>query len=63
MKTTLITIALGLAQSVGVPLPAVAQIPPSVSTADKVEASIGTLEYKDGARSKETVTKPTTTST
>ena len=29
----------------------------SITTPDKVESSIGTLEYKDGAPSKETVTK------
>ena len=40
-----------------VPLSAVAQIPPSITTPDKVETSIGTLEYKDGAPSKETVAK------
>jgi len=34
-----------------------AQIPASITTPDKVETSIGTLEYKDGAPSKETVTK------
>ena len=32
-------------------------IPPSINTSDKVESSIGTLEYKDGAPSKETVAK------
>src|SRR3954469_25723790 len=32
-------------------------IPPSITTPDKVESRIGTLEYKDGAPSKETVTK------
>ena len=32
-------------------------IPPSITTPDKVESSIGTLEYKDGAPSKETVAK------
>ena len=57
MKPKLITIALGLALSVAVPLSAVAQIPPSITTPDKVESSIGTLEYKDGAPSKETVAK------
>lgn len=31
--------------------------PPAITTADKVESSIGTLEYKDGAPSKETVGK------
>ena len=34
-----------------------AAIPPSITTPDKVESSIGTLEYKDGAPSKETVAK------
>jgi hypothetical protein len=57
MKPKLITIALGLALSVEVPLSAVAQIPQSITTPDKVESSIGMLEYKDGAPSKETVTK------
>ena len=52
-----ITIALGLALSRQFPLSAVAQIPPSITTPDKVETSIGTLEYKDGAPSKETVAK------
>ena len=32
-------------------------IPPSITTPDKVELNIGTLEYRDGAPSKETVTK------
>ncbi|MBR0827051.1 DUF1254 domain-containing protein [Bradyrhizobium manausense] len=32
-------------------------IPPSINTPDKVESSIGTLQYKDGAPSKETVAK------
>ena len=32
-------------------------IPPSITTPDKVESSLGTLEYKDGAPSKETVAK------
>jgi hypothetical protein len=32
-------------------------IPPSITTPDKVETSIGTLQYKDGAPSKETVAK------
>ncbi len=38
--------------------PAVAQeIPKSIATPDKVQTSIGTLEYKDGAPGKETVAK------
>jgi hypothetical protein len=57
MKPKLITIALGLALSVGVPASAVAQTPASITTPDTVEASIGKLQYKDGAPSKETVTK------
>ena len=32
-------------------------IPPAITTPDKVETSIGTLEYNDGAPSKETVAK------
>src|SRR5271156_74058 len=37
---------------------AVAQeIPKSISTPDRIHSSIGTLEYKDGAPSKETVQK------
>ena len=39
------------------PPPSGAAIPPSITTPDKVESSIGTLEYKDGAPSKETVAK------
>ena len=34
-----------------------AEIPSSITTPDKVESSIGTLEYKDGAPSKDTVAK------
>ena len=34
-----------------------AQIPPSITTPDKVETRIGTLEFKDGAPSKETLDK------
>lgn len=36
---------------------ALPQIPPSIATPDKVESRIGTLEYKDGAPSTETVAK------
>ena len=57
MKSTLVTIALGSALNVAVPPFAVAQIPAPITTPDKVESSIGTLEYRDGAPSKETVTK------
>jgi hypothetical protein len=56
MKTKLIVISLGAALGAAFPLRA-AEIPPANTTADKVETSIGTLEYKDGAPSKETVTK------
>ena len=56
MKTNLITITLGLTLVAITPLCA-AEIPPSLTTPDKVESSIGTLEYKDGAPSKETVAK------
>jgi hypothetical protein len=55
MKTTLITAALA---SGLITTSAYAQkIPASIATPDKVESSIGTLEYKDGAPSKETVSK------
>jgi hypothetical protein len=57
MKPKSITTALGLALSVGVQLSAIAQIPPSITTPDRAESSIGTLEYGDGAPSKETVAK------
>jgi hypothetical protein len=57
MKTKLITTALFLALCAVNPLSAIAQIPASITTPDKVESSIGTLEYKDGAPSKETVAK------
>ena len=56
MNTRLITIALGLTSIAALPLRA-AEIPPQNTTPDKVESSIGTLEYKDGAPSKETVAK------
>ena len=56
MKTKLITAALNLTLLAGIPLRA-AEIPPSINTPDKVESSLGTLEYKDGAPSEETVAK------
>jgi hypothetical protein len=56
MKPKLITIALGLTLVAATPMRA-AEIPASITTPDKVESSIGTLEYKDGAPSKETVAK------
>jgi hypothetical protein len=49
--------ALGLALCSAMPLPAGAQMAPSITTPDEVESSIGTLHYKDGAPSKETVAK------
>ena len=57
MKTKLIIISLSVALGAALPLSAVAQIPASITTPDKVESSIGTLQYKDGAPSKETVAK------
>jgi hypothetical protein len=51
-----ITTAIGLALATVPPLHA-AQLSPSITTPDKVETRIGTLEYKDGAPSKETVAK------
>ena len=56
-RTIMAAAALGLALSSAMPLSAVAQMAPSITTPDKVESSIGTLEYKDGAPSKETVAK------
>jgi hypothetical protein len=56
MNTKRITIALSVALSGVIPLHA-AEIPPSIITPDNVESSIGTLQYKDGAPSKETVAK------
>ncbi len=55
-------LALALAcATLALPRLAVAQtapaIPPAITTPDKVETSIGTLQYKDGAPSKETVDK------
>ena len=62
MKRSLfVTIASALAFFI--PLSAMGQVPPSITTPDKVESSIGTLEYKDGAPSKETSRRPTTIST
>jgi hypothetical protein len=53
--------AAAVACAMAIPRLAAAQtapaIPPSITTPDKVESSIGTLEYKDGAPSKETITK------
>jgi len=37
--------------------PVVAETPVSLTTPDKVETSIGTLEYKDGAPSADTISK------
>ena len=34
-----------------------AEIPPSLTTPDKVETRIGTLDFKDGAQNKETLDK------
>jgi hypothetical protein len=34
-----------------------AALPPSITTPDKVESSLGTLDFKDGAPSKDTVAK------
>src|SRR5271169_2436732 len=38
-------------------VPAYAQMPASITTPDKLETRLGTLEFKDGAPSKETVQK------
>ncbi len=58
MTTKLITAALALGLTFGAGVaPHASEIPASITTADKVESSIGTLEYRDGAPSKETVAK------
>ena len=57
MRRQQLVAALGLALGSAFPLSAGAQIAPSITTPDKVESSIGTLEYKDGAPSRETVAK------
>jgi len=54
-KSLFVTIASALAFFI--PLSAMGQVPTSITTPDKVESRIGTLEYKDGAPSKETVAK------
>src|SRR5215207_6326466 len=56
-RRTMPAIALGLALGSAIPLSAGAQIAPSNTTPDKVESSIGTLQKKEGAPSKETVGK------
>src|SRR5436190_12634156 len=56
MKTNLITTTLSFALAAGLPLSA-AEIPPSIITPDKAETRIGTMEFKDGAPSKETLDK------
>src|SRR5436190_22768836 len=56
MKTSLITTTFSFALAAGLPLSA-AEIPPSITTPDKVETRIGTLDFKDGAPSKATLDK------
>jgi len=48
---------LAFAAAAAVHLAVAQEIPKSISTPDKVESKLGTLEYKDGAPSKETVQK------
>ena len=43
--------------AVGFALPVLAQIPTSITTPDRVDTRLGTLDFKDGAPSKETVEK------
>src|SRR5208283_3952752 len=50
-------ISLAFAAAAAVHLAVAQEIPKSISTPDKVESKLGTLEYKDGAPSKETVQK------
>src|SRR6476469_9002391 len=56
MKRKLIIITLGVVFNAAFRLQA-AEIPPQIAIPDKVGSSIGTLEYKDGAPTKETVAK------
>ncbi len=53
----MIQLAAAAVLAVNLALPAVAETPKSVTTPDRVETRIGTLEYKDGAPNKETVEK------
>jgi hypothetical protein len=48
---------LSLLCAVGLALPSFAQTPAAITTPDKLQTSLGTLEFKDGAPSKETVEK------
>lgn len=57
MKTSYIQNLFASALVAVMALPALAQIPAAVMTANKVQTSIGTLEYKDGMPTKETVAK------
>jgi len=55
MKTKTILAAALFAGSLA--LPAFAQTPQSITTPDKVETRIGTLDFKDGMPAKETIDK------
>jgi len=50
-------LALTVLVTVGLSLPAFAQAPASVTTPDRIDTRLGTLEFKDGAPSKATVEK------
>ena len=56
MKTKLITTTLAGALAI-TSTHAQVPIPPSITTPDKVETRIGTLDFKNGAPSKETLAK------
>jgi hypothetical protein len=61
MKPMRLLAATAVCAALVLPRPAAAQtapaIPPSVTTPDKVETRIGTLDFKDGAPSKATLDK------
>ncbi|MCO6424180.1 DUF1254 domain-containing protein [Sinorhizobium meliloti] len=56
MRAKLIATALGVALGVAFPLHA-SDVPPSITTPDKVETRIGPLDFRDGAPSKATLDK------
>ncbi|MDX0190416.1 DUF1254 domain-containing protein [Sinorhizobium meliloti] len=56
MRAKLIATALFVALGVALPLHA-ADTPPSITTPDKVESRLGTLDFKDGAPNRETLDK------
>ena len=56
-KLLSLTAAVVTAAMLALPRLTSAQIPPAISTPDKVETRLGTLEFRDGAPSTETVAR------